>query len=148
MKDKRGQAAMEFLMTYGWAILAAVIVVGVLWYMIGNPANLAGNEFQVSQPLTQNAMSINESHVVLEFRNGLSEEITVQNITFHDADCNGMLSNQTVPASDLTDPPISINCDSELESGERFNSEIAIEYKKTGSEVTETASGSIRGVVP
>ena len=32
--DKKGQAAMEFLMTYGWAILAAVIVVGVLWYLI------------------------------------------------------------------------------------------------------------------
>jgi len=27
---KRGQAAMEFLMTYGWAILAAIIVIGVL----------------------------------------------------------------------------------------------------------------------
>ena len=27
---KRGQAAMEFLMTYGWAILVAIIVIGVL----------------------------------------------------------------------------------------------------------------------
>ena len=30
--QKRGQAAMEFLMTYGWAILAAIIVIGVLAY--------------------------------------------------------------------------------------------------------------------
>ncbi len=30
MKNKRGQAAIEFLMTYGWAILAAIIVIGVL----------------------------------------------------------------------------------------------------------------------
>lgn len=29
---KRGQAAVEFLMTYGWAILAAVIAIGVLAY--------------------------------------------------------------------------------------------------------------------
>jgi hypothetical protein len=27
---RRGQAAMEFLMTYGWAIIAAIIVIGVL----------------------------------------------------------------------------------------------------------------------
>ena len=27
---RKGQAAMEFLMTYGWAILAAVIVIAVL----------------------------------------------------------------------------------------------------------------------
>jgi len=28
----KGQAAMEFLMTYGWAILAAIIVIGILGY--------------------------------------------------------------------------------------------------------------------
>ena len=27
---KKGQAAMEFLMTYGWAILAAIIVIAVI----------------------------------------------------------------------------------------------------------------------
>ena len=32
MYKKKGQAAMEFLMTYGWAILAAVVVIGVLAY--------------------------------------------------------------------------------------------------------------------
>ena len=29
---KRGQAAMEFLMTYGWAILAAIIAIAALAY--------------------------------------------------------------------------------------------------------------------
>ena len=28
--NKRGQAALEFLMTYGWAILSAIIVIGAL----------------------------------------------------------------------------------------------------------------------
>lgn len=32
MQNKKGQAAMEFLMTYGWAILAAIIAIGVLAY--------------------------------------------------------------------------------------------------------------------
>lgn len=31
--DKKGQAAMEFLMTYGWAILAAIVAIGVLAYL-------------------------------------------------------------------------------------------------------------------
>ncbi len=31
--DRKGQAATEFLMTYGWAILAIVIVAAVLWNM-------------------------------------------------------------------------------------------------------------------
>lgn len=38
MMNKKGQAAMEFLMTYGWAILAAVVVIGVLAYFgVFNP---------------------------------------------------------------------------------------------------------------
>ena len=32
MKVKKGQAALEFLMTYGWAILVVLIVIGALAY--------------------------------------------------------------------------------------------------------------------
>src|SRR3989338_6328732 len=32
MKFKRGQSALEYLVTYGWAILAIVVVAAVLWY--------------------------------------------------------------------------------------------------------------------
>ncbi len=40
---KRGQSALEYLMTYGWAILAVVIIAGVLWYLgIFDPGRLAG----------------------------------------------------------------------------------------------------------
>lgn len=35
----RGQSALEYLVTYGWAILAIVIIAGVLWYFgIFNPS--------------------------------------------------------------------------------------------------------------
>jgi uncharacterized protein (UPF0333 family) len=30
---KRGQAAMEFLMTYGWAILIVLVALGALYYL-------------------------------------------------------------------------------------------------------------------
>jgi len=29
----KGQATMEYLMTYGWAILIIIVVIGVLWKM-------------------------------------------------------------------------------------------------------------------
>lgn len=32
IQAKKGQAAMEFIFTYGWAILAAIIAIGVLAY--------------------------------------------------------------------------------------------------------------------
>ncbi len=42
---KRGQSALEYLVTYGWAILAIVIIAGVLWYFgIFNPSKFAGDK--------------------------------------------------------------------------------------------------------
>ncbi len=42
---KRGQSALEYLVTYGWAILAIVIIGGVLWYFgIFNPSQFAGDK--------------------------------------------------------------------------------------------------------
>src|SRR3989338_1126940 len=49
--NKRGQAAMEFLMTYGWAILAAIIAIGVLAYFgVFNPGRLTGAAILVAPP--------------------------------------------------------------------------------------------------
>jgi len=35
--DKRGQAALEYLMTYGWALIVIAIVVGVLVFIVSSP---------------------------------------------------------------------------------------------------------------
>jgi hypothetical protein len=41
MHFKKGQAALEFLMTYGWAILVVLVVMGALSYFgVLNPTNL------------------------------------------------------------------------------------------------------------
>jgi len=37
--ERKGQAALEYLVTYGWAVLAIVIIAAVLWYLgVFNPA--------------------------------------------------------------------------------------------------------------
>ncbi len=42
---KRGQAGLEYLVTYGWAILAIVIIAGALWYYgIFNPSKFTGDK--------------------------------------------------------------------------------------------------------
>ena len=46
MKNKRkGQAALEYLITYGWAVLAIVIIAAVLWYLgVFNPNRYAAGK--------------------------------------------------------------------------------------------------------
>lgn len=42
---KKGQSALEYLITYGWAILAVVIIAGVLWYFgVFNPTRFTGDK--------------------------------------------------------------------------------------------------------
>jgi hypothetical protein len=47
---KRAQAAMEFLMTYGWAILVVLVVIGALAYFgVLNPQNLLPDRCEMQQ---------------------------------------------------------------------------------------------------
>ena len=57
-KDKRGQVAMEFLMTYGWAIIIIVIAVAALAYLGVFSGPDAPTVCQVDAPLNCRDMKI------------------------------------------------------------------------------------------
>ncbi len=150
-REKRGQAAMEFLMTYGWAILAAVIVVGVLWYLIGDPSSLAGNKFMMSstEGFSANAMVLNVANgVTLEVRNGDVETITITNINVEG--CNAayvpVAPANVIAPGDLQDWTIA--CTPVLVSGARFNADVVFTFTTPGSGVSQQATGTITGKVP
>jgi hypothetical protein len=45
MRMRKGQTAMEYLMTYGWAILIIMVVLGVLYYLgVLNPSQLTPSQ--------------------------------------------------------------------------------------------------------
>ncbi len=144
---KRGQAAMEFLMTYGWAILAAVIVVGVLWYLIGDPSALAGNKFVMSstEGILHNAMSLDATanEIVLEVRNGQAETITVTAIAI------GSLCS-SAPGTDIIAGELGAFTISScaMTSGDRINEDVTFSFTTPGSSVSQTSSGTITGKVP
>jgi uncharacterized protein (UPF0333 family) len=142
---KRGQAAMEFLMTYGWAILAAIIVVGVLWYIIGNPSNLAGKQFTLSAPLSANAFNFgtNGASLSLEIRNGAGNQITVSNVSV--TGCGNVIGD-TISQGTLR--IYNVTCTPEIGSGNRFLGDITVYYTTSGSSITQQSTGSISGKVP
>ena len=39
-RSPRGQAALEFIMSYGWAMMIALVAMGSLAYMVSNPKNI------------------------------------------------------------------------------------------------------------
>ncbi len=55
--NKKGQAALEYLMTYGWALIVIAIVVGVLVFIVATPTG--GVTCSSSDPTVLNVVSNN-----------------------------------------------------------------------------------------
>jgi len=142
-KEKRGQAAMEFLMTYGWAILAAVIVVGVLWYMIGNPANLVGDRATLNAPLTSEGLAIGVGTIGIEFRNGNAKSITVTDVAI--SGCTTNSTDFNVAAGGIGIARVD-GCTGT--SGDRIDSSVVISYNTSVGGLAQSGSGTVGGVVP
>ena len=96
---KKGQAAMEFLMTYGWAILAAVIVIAVLAsFGVFSPSKYVPQTCVISAPFgcvkNQIAASDGGDTITLVITNGGGEDLYVNSTTI-----SGCTLNSTTPVS-------------------------------------------------
>ncbi|MBU0906528.1 MAG: hypothetical protein KKD18_03360 [Nanoarchaeota archaeon] len=145
MKTK-GQAAMEFLMTYGWAILAAIIVIGVLAVYLTDLPGSGGTTY-LNSPLYLVASNIDDATpdaVNIEIRNDGADTIDVQGISvdFGDFTCGTLAArkNVTVGSSDS----FSAQCSADvITAGDSYSGDIAVSYYIGGSAVTQTTGGSI-----
>lgn len=87
MKEKRGQVALEFLMTYGWAILVVLIAIAALAYFgVLNPQRFAPESCTISPGISCDDFKINSTSVVFILENGMGQDLTNVNVTF--STCN------------------------------------------------------------
>jgi hypothetical protein len=80
--ERRGQAALEFLMTYGWAILVVLIVIGALAYFgVLNPTILLPEKCTLETGLyCKNHKIDTTGKVLLELENGKGQDIILYSI--------------------------------------------------------------------
>jgi uncharacterized protein (UPF0333 family) len=146
--EKRGQAAMEFLMTYGWAILAAIIAIAVLAYFgVFNPGRYTSEMCQLGAPWTcdDNSVTSVANGVQLIIRNGGDVDYNIQNITV--SNC-GSASFNVLIASGTTSTlgQLNVPCVPALTLGAAFRGNIEINYKNAAGGATSRvldATGSI-----
>jgi uncharacterized protein (UPF0333 family) len=138
---RKGQAALEFLMTYGWAILAAIIVIGVLAYFgVFSPGRYAPNACAVTAPFYCNAWNARAATgVTIELKNNGGEAYTISSV---DVTNCGTQAGSTPIAADAT-ATITVACSPALTEGDSFKGDITITYTKSGSIVNLTSTGSI-----
>ncbi|MFH1779519.1 MAG: hypothetical protein ABH803_00035 [Candidatus Micrarchaeota archaeon] len=149
---KRGQSALEYLVTYGWAILAIVIVAALLWYLgIFNPSGLVGSgnsakgfTFNVlDQKYAATALSLQFGNTVGSTINITAVSVggTVTTIADDDGTFSAGMSAGTTATFELTGAP---SCGT---AGDKY-SDVAVIFTYTNlrSGITgKTDSGTISG---
>ncbi|NCO11108.1 hypothetical protein CO038_01035 [Candidatus Pacearchaeota archaeon CG_4_9_14_0_2_um_filter_39_13] len=149
MRNKRGQAAMEFLMTYGWAILAAIIAIGVLAYFgVFSPGQYVGSSAVVTAPWYANAWNIDTTNVNLELQNNGGETLTIHDVSVDPSDgATGCTNTGLVGAVNSSGSQIVNVACAGMTSGSTFRGDITITYSRPSSGLNLTSTGSITDTV-
>jgi hypothetical protein len=154
MSKKRGQAAMEFLMTYGWAILVVLIAIGALAYFgVLNPGRFLPAICTITPGVScedfvvkEGATGTNDNTITITLRNGMGDDVTLVNVSMTESDggaeicnlnctsgCNniGIYGNFSMPDGELT-TWTGVNCTTVGTQGSKFKGDIAFAYVGTG----------------
>ena len=159
---KKGQAAMEFLMTYGWAILVVLAAIGALAYFgVLSPGNLLPEKTTFSAPFisTESAViTISGADVTVQIpmTNGNSGSVTINttaSTAIGDGDCATVGAIATNDADDVIATNdefiVTWTCTGAATGknpGDKFRANLGFTYT-TGSGLVRTHSGSVTGTM-
>lgn len=147
---RKGQTALEYLMTYGWAILIVIIVVAALYALgLTKPCRWTGTQIREFGDFKASEAKFDGTNQVLEFSlaylkpEGISDALVTANID--GADCSG---SYTLTNLGSTPQAVSISGCPSRSSGDCYTAKVTIVYNITGGTVYNlVAYGTISGVV-
>ena len=80
--SRRAQAAMEFLMTYGWAILVVLIVIGALaCFGVLSPSTILPEKCTFPVSVTCADFSVGSTTITLSLVNGAGRDMNIGNVS-------------------------------------------------------------------
>ena len=150
LNSNKGQAALEFLMTYGWAILIVLIVLAVIWeWGLFNPTGTVRpgySGFWGIIPYDSRYTSNGNFNVVLQ--NNIDATITLTQINISTG--NNLIStnyNLNITPGNIT-TTLSIGNLDKLSSGSNYEVFLTIAYNDSRVNISPLlSSGRIWGVV-
>ncbi len=143
--DNRGQSALEYLMTYGWALVVIAIIIGVLVVLLGSSTTV--NNCTMSPAAggfgyVDHAVNV-DGNLSIRFRNETGKTVTAVAYNFDNdfdgaADLNG--EGPYVSAEEFT-----INASGTgITSQESYNGKITVTYARGG--INHSAVANCTGV--
>ena len=167
---KKGQAAMEFLMTYGWALLVVIAAVGALAYFgILSPDAFLPEKCQGPSGLDcagSAAVDSSGQGIVMPLTNNLGQDIEVVSVKSVATECAGATSDGYAKPSKsgvwvtLTEGTtksgkisrgqafqVAADCPFDVEAGSKFAGQVTVKYEVVESGFENAVTYEIRGTV-
>ncbi len=145
---KKGQAAMEFLMTYGWAILVVLAAIGALAYFgVFSTGSLLPDRCTAAAGFSCVDLKVQEgdaasSEVRFAIINNLGDNIDAVNISLTSDQCTSSAIDVGALSNGANSGLLQFNCAEALNEGSRFQGEFSIQYTRGAN--TFTDRGEIR----
>ena len=137
---KRGQAATEFLMTYGWAILVVMVAVSALAYFgVLSPDQFLPEKCTMPPGISCVDYKITESDVQVFLQNSMGYDITITSINVTDK--SGCVNSTDYDLVNGAEVLYTISCSGT--TGEKFKSDIKVSYVNSATNISHSKLGNI-----
>ena len=143
--SRSAQAAMEFLMTYGWAILVVLAAIGALAYFgVLSPAKLLPEKCILEAGMVCIGHKVEPTKVTLVLSNAIDgRPITINSITV--GSCSGTFSTDMQGGSESTFV-VGGSCSNGAVK-DKFRGDITIGFTEKNTNLTKTMYGSLNSKI-
>lgn len=146
MPGKESQAALEFLMTYGWAILVVLILIAVLAYFgVLSPDMFFPDRCILPAGITCLDYRVESYRLVIVLQNSFGEVATISRVAVsaNNQECS---DNSSIALNNNEKAVITITDCSNGETGQKFNGVLNVTYT-IEEKLTHTIAGSLRAKI-
>lgn len=139
-RSKSGQAALEFLMTYGWAILVVLAAIAALAYFgVLSPSEFLPEKCLFETGFTCISSKVEPSQTTVVLSNGIGRTITIDQVVV--GGCSQTFTNLSMLSGD-EETLVLTGCSNGV-SRDVFSADVEIHYTETRTNLTKTAYGQI-----
>ena len=142
---RKSQAAMEFLLTYGWAILVVLVAIGALAYFgVLSPDRFLPSKCVLSAGIacTDFRIESGTQQITVVLRNGLGFDLN--GVTVSVDSCSGSTIPATMTLANGGQQQI-VDTTCALVSGSKYNGNFNVTYTNADTGVVHNVQGSITG---
>lgn len=143
MVEKKGQAAMEFLMTYGWALLVVLVAIGALaFFGVLNPGQFLPSSCTITPGIACSDFQVTtdtDGTIILNLQNGMGNSLTVVSVSSTGAGCtaSGDMADGALVQYVLT------GCTDVGVSGSKIKADITVAYTLGTSGLPHSKTGQL-----